>query len=193
MVMTTPDPSRTLRAWVPVLCLYACVCTYVCVCRIFEKTYKKIGRRKEKKRQQNNFECACVRERQDGGLVAQQQQSERGRRRESKKNPANQAHIMLRNAPKWRYRSSRARTATQAQTGNDSYKWPAGSSRGGAVLSLSLCLLPTGRVADSSLSLHSVCTGISFARSSLPQLSLSLVSLPQRPCVALFSSAAAAY
>jgi len=32
----------------------------------------------------------------------------------NKKNPANQAHIMLRNAPKWRYRSSRGRRPRQS-------------------------------------------------------------------------------
>lgn len=81
---------------------YRNVC--ICVRHIWENL--KIGR--QKKRQQNNFECACVWARQ--GLW--NRWARRGSASDSargKKNPANQAHIMLRNAPKWRYRSSRER------------------------------------------------------------------------------------
>lgn len=84
--------------------IYIHVYVHTCVRHIWENL--KIGR--QKKRQQNNFECACVWARQ--GLwnrwVCSDSASDSAR---GKKNPANQAHIMLRNAPKWRYRSSRER------------------------------------------------------------------------------------
>lgn len=102
-------PVNKLWSWRPPtrqeLFVSGCLCSasmhvyvhmYVCVCvpHIWENL-QKIGRSKEKKRQQNNFECACVRERQDGGLVAQQQQQrekkEEGEQKESSKSSSHYA------------------------------------------------------------------------------------------------------
>jgi len=122
-------------------CHYICVC--VCVCRIFEKTYKKSGRRTTKKRQQTNFECACQRVRawqrgwNKAGVRVRGVEREERRVRGSGSTRAKriqQIKLIL----CWGMRPSDDIVA--AENGGDavsSYKWPAGSEAPSLSLSLS--------------------------------------------------------